>query len=94
MYSREEIVKMTEKYVTSDGVRHISDMLEEIQHHMLTGRRNSNFVELCAKEDWVYAAGVADKMNKEILTQTPLFKDFVKDIKREKRLNFLIKDVE
>jgi hypothetical protein len=70
-------------------------MLEEIQaclFHDALGKnsgwgdrfakhRRSKFVELCVDENWNYASGVADSMNKEILTKTPLFQDFIRSVK-------------
>jgi len=45
------------------------------------GIRTSKFMELCSIEDWKYAAGIADRMNREILTQTECFHKFVKMVK-------------
>ena len=74
--------------------KHISDMLEDIQEHMMNKKPACKFVEVCAEEDWTIAERIADSMNKEVLQKKPrIFKDFVRDIKREKRLNFLIEDV-
>lgn len=99
MFSRREIENYVEIYVKQEGVRHISDMCEEIQNRIFSqvtdrlyyapdkytqsraGLRNSKFVELCSDENWEYAEGIADRMNKEILTQTECFKKFVKMVK-------------
>lgn len=98
MYSREDIVKMVRIKVIDTGVDHISDMLEGIQNYIFYRKPTSKFMQLCADENWEYAAGIADRMNKEILTKTTLFQDFVKGVKtspeyiskiREGKLNII-----
>ena len=42
----------------------------------------SKFQELCSHEDWSNAFGIADSMNKEILSETTLYQSFVKNVKQ------------
>ena len=100
MKTREEIEKLVRTQVKSEGVPHISDMLEGIQEYIFYKKPASKFMQLCADENWVYAAGIADSMNKEILTKTTIFQDWVKSVKtsseyiskiREEKLNEILK---
>lgn len=81
MYSRADIEKIVRVKVKEEAVKHIADMLEEIQQHIVYETPTSNFTKRCAEECWVYAAGIGDSMNKEILTKTTIFQDFVKSVK-------------
>lgn len=99
MKTRKEIEELVNKHVTPEGVRHISDMLEGIQDYIMYKLPTSKFMQLCGDENWVYAAGMADIMNKEIVTQTTLFQDFVNIVKtspeyiskiREEKLNEIL----
>ena len=80
MISRHQIEELVRSIVKTEGVPHISDMLEGIQEYIMYKKPTSKFIQLCGDENWDYASNVADRMNKEILT-TPLFKDFVKKVK-------------
>lgn len=104
MYSRKDLVnfihsKTIGMTVADEAIRHITDILEEIQNRLFSlvndrhyyapdkftqvraGQRSSKFVELCADENWDYAMGIGDHINKETLTQTTIYQDFVRDIK-------------
>jgi hypothetical protein len=81
MYSRTDIEKIVRRKVVDDAVGHISDMMEEIQQHLIFDTPTSNFTKRCADECWTYAAAIGDVMNKEILTKTTIFQDFVKSVK-------------
>jgi len=99
MFNRKQIEIFTSKYVNQTGLKHISDMLEEIQNRMFSqiqdklyytpdkftkdkaGKRNSKFIELCANGNWKDALFIADARNKEILSGTPLFQEFIDKVK-------------
>lgn len=81
MLSRQQIEELVGKIVKIEGISHISDMLEGIQLYIMYKKPTSKFMQLCADENWEYASNVADRMNKEILTQSDLFQNFVKKIK-------------
>lgn len=82
MFTRKEIEYRVGAVVNEHGFKHISDMFEEIQRTMFTGCPNSKFIELCAKENWDYALGIADNINKQALEKTTLYQDFINDIKK------------
>jgi hypothetical protein len=92
IYTRKEIEVMVDKLVKSEGLKHISDMLEEIQDFLLNNKPTSNFCKQCAIGNWDYAIGVADKMNKEILTKTTLFQDFVRVVGRQSKVNKILEN--
>lgn len=85
MYSRQDIERIVRTEVKTEGLKHISDMLEEIQRYLIYNAVSpiytSNFVKRCADESWDYAAGISDSMNREILTETTIFQEFVKSVK-------------
>jgi hypothetical protein len=97
--TRKEIEELVSRQVTPQGVKHISDMLEGIQEYIFYKKPTSKFMQLCSDENWKYAAGMGDSMNKEIVTQTTIFQDFVKMVKtspeyvskiREEKLNEIL----
>lgn len=100
MKTRKEIEELVSKQVvTSEGIKHISDMLEGIQDYIMYKLPTSKFMQLCGDENWEYAAGMGDFMNKEILAKTTLFQEFVKTVKtspeyiskiREEKLNEIL----
>ncbi len=100
MKTRKEIEDLVSKQVkTEAGIKHISDMLEGIQDYIMYKLPTSKFMQLCGDENWEYATGMGDFMNKEILTKTTIFQDFVKTVKtspeyiskiREKKLNEIL----
>lgn len=110
MFTRDEILQRVGVHVNELGIKHISDMLVEIQDRIyscvrdikyyneseyikkMAGKRNSKFVELCAEEKWEDANMIADNMNKQILT-TPLFKEFIKEIKSSSDYIQIVRDM-
>lgn len=98
MYSTEQIHeivgnKLNAKYssVSEIAKNHIVSMLIEIQSYLIDNAPCCKFVELCSNENWIYAKGVADSTNKQILTETTIFQDFVKVVGRERKINKILK---
>ena len=61
--------------------------------HSQAGLRNSKFVELCADERWEEADLIGDRINKDTLSQTTIYQDFVKNIKSSGEYRSIVRNM-
>ena len=101
MYSNEQIRELAKNRlnnhysdISAESFNHIVSMLTEIQSYLIDNMPCCKFVELCSNENWDYAKHVADKTNKQILSETTIFQDFVRVVGRERKINKILKEDE